>query len=118
MVRKVHGKEVIEMVNLIVFADETPESKVAQDLIPFFEAVIEEVARHVPEKGYGYRDPDWAHWFANEAVTKARDYYMSYGKEGSNVGEALDATAFEAFAWLHETGKLSIKCAELRRDQE
>jgi len=34
------------------------------------------------------------------------------------VGEALDATAFEAFAWLHETGKLSIKCAALRRDSE
>ena len=103
---------------LIAFAEDSPESKVAHDLLPFFEAVIKEIARHVPEKGYGYRDPDWAHWFANEAVDKARAYYMSYGKEGSNVGEALDATAFEAFAWLHETGKFTGKCAELRRNQE
>ena len=46
------------MVDLIVFSDDSIESRVAQDLIPYFKAVIEEVSRHVPEKGYGYKEPE------------------------------------------------------------
>jgi len=90
------------MVDLIVFADETPESKVAQDLIPFFEAVIEEVARHVPEKGYGYRDSSWADWFIERTLELAKNYNAN----PSNHGEALDIGAMAGFAWLHQTGRM------------
>jgi len=92
--------------SLIVWADESAESKVAHDLIPFFEAVIKEVARHVPEKGYGYRNPDWQKEFAHRAVDLTVTYSNSHMREGKsdNPGEALDAAAMLAFSWLHETG--------------
>ena len=40
---------------LIVFAEDSPESKVAHDLLPFFEDMIKEVARHVTEKGDSWK---------------------------------------------------------------
>jgi len=57
---------------LIAFADETDASKVAHDLLPFFEAVIKEVARHVPEKGYTSKTQSigkcWLRWPVNEPM--------------------------------------------------
>lgn len=91
------------MGKLIVWHDETPESKVATDLLPFFEAVIKEVARHVPEKGYDYKNDGWLNYFKDEAH-KLSGKYADVRNE--NVGEALDATAMLAFAWLHETGNM------------
>ena len=104
------------MVDLIVFADDSAESQVAQDLIPYFEAVIEEVARHVPEKGYSYREKTW--WGnpgtpATEAAARlgyerAESYWLDTTVEDHkpNKGEALDAGAFLAFSWLHITGNM------------
>ena len=43
---------------LIAFADETDASKVAHDLLPFFEAVVKEVAKHRPEKGDSWKTMD------------------------------------------------------------
>ena len=98
------------MVELIVFADDTPESKVAQDLIPYFEAVIEEVARHVPEKGYGYRNSEWLIYFLEQTKNLAESYW--YNPE--NVGEALDIGAMAAFAWSHQTDVWSIENGGVR----
>jgi len=100
------------MVDLMVFSEDTVESKVAQDLIPFFEAVIEEVARHVPEKGYGYRDPECEQMCRGRAFILAR----RYADKRDNPGEALDAGAMLAFAWLHETANMTIINGELRSE--
>ena len=43
---------------LVAFANESAESKAAHDLLPFFEAMIKEVARHVPEKGDSWKKMD------------------------------------------------------------
>jgi len=110
---------------LIAFADETDASKVAHDLLPFFEAVIKEVARHVPEKGYTFKDPKYREMLAKMASKRADDY-LSETKvalqrpvtKHRNPGEALDATAFLAFSWLHETGKISQDCAALRTEKQ
>jgi len=91
------------MVDLIVFADDSAESKVAQDMIPFFEAVVEEIARHVPEKGYGYRNGEWLAFFKSQGSVLASKYAWL----DDNPGEALDATAMIGFAWLHENGKMT-----------
>jgi len=121
------------MVDLMVFSEDTAESKVARDLIPYFEAVIEEVARHVPEKGYSYREKIWwgnpgkpaAEAAAKLGYKKAEDYWLETTVEDHepNKGEALDAGAFLAFSWLHITGKMpsiyaaweSIKYTEVRK---
>ena len=110
---------------LIAFADETDASKVAHDLLPFFEAVIKEVARHVPEKGYTFKDPKYREMLARAGSTKAYDYLIDTlvtlkdpTINHQNPGEALDSAAFLAFSWLHETGKITVNCAELRSKPE
>jgi len=101
------------MVDLIVFADDTVESKVAQDLIPYFEAVIEEVARHVPEKGYRYKEPKALEFMIPHLKKISFALYRMLGSVGvvraikdgeaigDNPGELLDHTAMSAFVWSH-----------------
>ena len=82
------------------------ELKVGQHLAPFFKAVVEEVARHVPEKGYQYLEAGYSKAFARGAEIRASDYRKDLALDNPNHGEALDAAAFLAFSWLHETGKI------------
>jgi len=108
------------MVDLIVYADDSAESKVAQDLIPYFEAVIEETARHVPEKGYGYKEPDAQKFMIPHLKELSWKIYKmldkvgviratEYGEAiGDNPGELLDHTAMSAFVWSHLQGVWSI----------
>ena len=86
--------------------------KVAKDLTPFFDAVIREVARHVPEKGYTFKEPKYREYLAEMASERAYDYMVGQRvalrteEAHSNPGEALDSAAFLAFSWLHETGQI------------
>uniref|UniRef100_A0A6M3ME51 Uncharacterized protein n=1 Tax=viral metagenome TaxID=1070528 RepID=A0A6M3ME51_9ZZZZ len=114
------------MVDLIVFADDSAESKVAQDMIPYFEAVIEEVARHVPEKGYSYKEPEaqkfmiphlkklsWKIYKMLDRVGVLRA--IEYGEAiGDNPGELLDHTAMAAFVWSHLQGTWSQEYTGVR----
>ena len=114
------------MVELLVFADDSAESKVAQDLIPYFEAVIVEVARHVPEKGYSYKNPDATNFMIPHlgelSNTIARMVHRTGVVRsvvdgialGDNPGELLDHTAMSAFVWSHIKGVWSQEYTEKR----
>lgn len=80
------------------------QENVQRDLQPFFDAIVKEVARHVPEKGYGYRDGDWLDYFIEEAHNLSHNY----AGNPENSGEALDAAAMLGFAWTHQNGGFSI----------
>ena len=86
--------------------------QVAKDLEPFIDALIKEVARHVPEKGYTYKETQYRQYLAEAGNSRAYDYMvdqrvaMAGDSPHRNPGEALDAAAFLAFSWLHETGKI------------
>lgn len=77
------------------------EAEVAMDLWPFFEAVVKEVTRHVPEKGFGYRNPEWLGYFLEEQHNISHRY-----AETGQPGEALDVAAMAGFAWLHQNSLL------------
>ncbi len=74
------------------------------ELQPYFDAVVKEVARHVPEKGHGYRNSDWTGWFIERILTLAQNY----NQDPDNYGEALDIGAMAAFAWSHQTKSFRI----------
>ena len=102
------------MVDLIVFADETPESKVAHDMLPFFEAMIKEMARHYPEKGDSWKTLPWSYLMDKLCVQiedmqnrSDEDFYANIGNYG-------------AMLWLNDkAGRFeSINCAALRRPQD
>ena len=88
-----------------------PENIVRWDLKPFFDAIVKEVARHVPEKGYGYRQGDWLDYFIEESYNLVN----AYAKNPKNSGEALDAAAMLGFAWVHQNGGFSINNQEKRK---
>ena len=75
------------------------EQIVRHDLQPYFDAVVKEVARHVPEKGYGYRNKEWLEYFIEETHNLSHNY----ANNPDNHGEALDIGAMVAFAWSHQT---------------
>lgn len=78
------------------------EHNIFMEFKPYYIAMCREIARHVPEKGYGYRNSAWIEYFKYEAVKLSARY--AWANE-SNPDEALDAGAMLAFAWMHETGK-------------
>ena len=93
---------------------------VRKDLQPFFDAVVKEIARHVPEKGYGYKDPDaqkfmiphlgeisWQVYkmVRNTGVIRSVEDGIAIG---DNPGELLDLTAMAAFVWSHLRGVWTI----------
>jgi len=82
----------------------SPEEIVRFDLQPFFDAVVKEVARHVPEKGFGYRNKAWLDYF----IEKTHKLAYNYMVDPSNSGEALDIGAMAAFAWLHQTDSFPL----------
>ena len=99
---------------------------VQRDLQPFFDAVVEEVARHVPEKGYSYRDPKVKNFMVKHLgdlsfnvyrmvrdISPTRTVTNTPGL-GDNLGELLDITAMAGFVWSHLEGAWSIKNGERR----
>lgn len=80
------------------------EEIVRYDLQPYFDAVVKEVARHVPEKGYGYRNKEWIDYFIERTHKLAHNYL----ENPDNSGEALDIGAMAAFSWLHQTGSFPL----------
>ena len=82
--------------------EERIEHQIRFEFNPFYIAMCKEIAHHVPEKGYGYRDGEWLEYFKHEAVKLSARY--AWANEG-NPDEALDASAMLAFSWMHEMGK-------------
>lgn len=79
--------------------EERTENAIRNEFKPFYFALCKEIARHVPEKGYGYRNNDWLDYFKEEASKLATRYACGYEE---NRDESLDISAFMAFSWMHE----------------
>lgn len=104
---------------LIVWHDETTESKVAADLLPFFEAMIKEVTRHYPKQGDSWKTCD-IKWLETLAVKSIEQIYHSGGiftgklKYKNNPDHLIDIADFLAFIWIRRSTQ---DCADLRRSE-
>ena len=93
-----------------MFAEDSPESRVATDLLPFFEAMIKEVARHVPEKGDSWKKMKL--YDLEIILSQHVSDWWTLNKE-NDMDDLLDMADLCAMVWLRK----SINCADLRRDK-
>ena len=85
--------------------EQRTENLIRHEFKPFYFALCKEIARHVPEKGFGYRNAEWLDYFKEEASKLATRYACGYEE---NIDESLDISAFMAFSWMHEHGKFDF----------
>ena len=98
---------------LIVWHDETTESKIAADLLPYFEAMIKEMTRHYPEKGDSWKTLPWT-FFMDKLCVQIEDLQNRDDEDFyANIGN------YGAMLWLNDkAGRFESRdCADLRKDK-
>ena len=81
------------------------------DFLPFYQAMNDELFRHHPERGFGYRDKTWI--IEDEEELDAVDGFhaeiiraFDEWRKTKEPSQLVDIANLMAMSWLHEENKL------------
>jgi len=85
--------------------------ELSYEFFPFFQAMIDEIVRHFPEKGFSYRNKTWLLEGLEEIdavdgfhaeIIRAFDEW----RQNKDPHQFVDIAALMAMSWLHETDRI------------